>query len=136
MEQFIGLIVSIVLVVISSAFKKKVTEQSQKAQKHVASDADKYTVNYEDMLAQDVVQSHEEHLLASSDSSLETDVDTRKEVSDTYYDEKPKEAFAFRVTERTEDKKQIVMKQWDMAQAVVVSEIIRKPRALRPWPNR
>lgn len=136
MEQLIGLIVSIALIVISSVSKKKVAEQAQKVRKDTVPEVDQYTVELEDILAEDAVQHHEERLLSPLDSDHENKFEVQEQFLKIEDDQNSKEDFRIKKSETKVDNKQIVRRKWDMAQAVVVSEIIRKPRALRSWPNR
>lgn len=145
MQGTIGLLLYVAVMVLASILKKMAEDKAKKTQKPVTQRGESYTVTLEDMSAEDSVQawSAEEAPelvntfdrsewasnegtgeFGSQDRDASAVWDEDWSGGESKHDGKISDVAAF------------VPRKLDLKQAIVFSEIIREPRAKRPWPGR
>lgn len=122
MRGAIGLILYLAAMLLSSIVKRIADEKAkQRRRMQTPTDIDPYTVELEDMLAEELEETETEQ---SAD-----DVETWEEYRDD----------GDLVDELGDSNESIALERYprhSWAQAVVMAEILREPRALRRWPSR
>lgn len=136
MRGALGLIIYVVVAIISGIIKKMAKENAKTGKVRIDTTfGESYTVTLDDMVkAEDLLPS----TLMSSETEYEDYVydDDHKEEAEGDLDD-----FALR---RLQESKSVPLvsevgvmpKQINLGQAILMSEIVRAPRAKRPWPSR
>ncbi|HHU60346.1 MAG: hypothetical protein QM401_03965 [Bacillota bacterium] len=141
MENLAGLIVTLVMVFIGSSISKKAAEKSTPQPRRTTTKPDPYHIELGDTYEVPEKNVEEDAKDGSIQRIFETleEVSNDKEESQSQFGERISKTSVVNVEGRSIQRKgyeQIDVKKYDLAQAIIVSEIIRKPRALRPWPHR
>jgi hypothetical protein len=144
MRGTIGLLLYVAFMVLGSILKKMAEQKARQASPPVSVDGDPYTISLEDILLESVSHGESEYSPSEADveriSQTDSEGHTTKEMDGSAHrDEKE---WAEWDTEESagdgsyvkEDTPPFQYPSWQ--QALIFSEIIREPRAKRPWPSR
>lgn len=134
MKGSIGLIIYVVVAIISSVLKKRAQENAKQRRNLIGPEnIDPYQVTLEDMLED---RSDAFATVSGFDTGLEVDLEVDLE------DQRDAgEIQGERINRPSENAKvaptrRAAPQSLNLAQAILMSEIIREPRAKRPWPSR
>lgn len=142
MQGLIGLLLYVAVMVLSRIMKKMAEERARQARTPAGEEGESYTVTLEEMLADEshAAQSPGDHGLSThrmepriGESELKrkgmADFDDWDEWEDRSRQQEKQESNDLAETQSLPRRP-----QW--AEAIVLAEIIREPRAKRPWPSR
>ncbi len=142
MRGTIGLLLYVAVMVLGSILKKMAEDKAKQVRTALPDEGDSYTVTLDDMLAGEVPADEQMEDFAvveavnDFDLTTEHDADIRQEPMENLDD------WEDRVWEKPGDDDELITdlgeapQHLSWAQAIVLSEIIREPRAKRAWPNR
>lgn len=130
MKGSIGLIIYVVVAIISSVLKKRAQENAKQRRNLIGPEnIDPYQVTLEDMLED---RSDAFATVSGFDTGLEVDLEDQRDAGEIQGERinRPSENAKVAPTRRA------APQSLNLAQAILMSEIIREPRAKRPWPSR
>ncbi|MDI9485463.1 MAG: hypothetical protein QM372_08390 [Bacillota bacterium] len=140
MQGLIGLLLYVAVMVLSGIMKKLAEEKARQARAPALDDGDSYTVTLAEMLAEEVpgsadVQSmHASQLMSRiGESELKRH---HTEAVDAWDDWEDSARPGVSDEREFAPEPQILAQSTRWEEAVVLAEIIREPRAKRPWPMR
>lgn len=134
MRISVGLILYILVSIIGGLIKKAAEDKSQ-GQPRVKTQVGKHGQSYPDTVSHEeieraLVQRFQEIIPEEQAQQIDADAERQAVPTELETEEEPK------IVSKERKKQRIPSLQPSLAQAVVMSEIIRQPRAKRPWPSR
>lgn len=133
MRESTPLIIYVVVMILGSIIKRLAEEQARKRKGSVQTgEIESHDVTLEDMLRQDT-DVGEDISPNVPYMSMDIDIEEREEVDDGWDDEWQR---AYQPNEDVQEDVGVMPRRTNWAQAIVMTEIIREPRAKRRWPAR
>ncbi len=142
MRGSIGLLLYVAVVVLGSVMKKLAEDRARQTQGPMIDEAESYTVTLENMVTEAHVpewsNQEEADLARTSENSGWTTNESEKEIFGAWDDWEDQEDWLGEVEDdgKISADAPFVSGRLNLKQAIIMSEIIREPRAKRAWPSR